>query len=98
MADPGRWGEQAELGSPALAVEAEPVAGEAEALAEQLGIGALAAHAAAEGRVVELAVAGVAHQAQHAVGAGGNVGAQPLLEPLPDLERQGAPPLTGGGP
>src|SRR5882724_9496673 len=88
IADPGRRAEQAELGPPALAVQAEPLAGEPKALGQELGIRALAAHAAAEGRVVELAVARVAHQAKHAVGALRHAGAEPLLEQLLDLERQ----------
>src|SRR5258708_25418647 len=45
------------VGMPVVAVEAEPRTGQAEALAQELGIGAVAAHAAAPVRIVELAAA-----------------------------------------
>src|SRR5690606_2004600 len=51
------------------AVEAQPLAGQPEALGKQVGELAFAAHAAAEAAVVILAATGLAHQAHHMGGS-----------------------------
>lgn len=61
-------------------MEAQAPAGQAEALGEQLGELAFAAHAAAEAAVVGLAAARLAHQAHDVLGALREMFAEPLLE------------------
>src|SRR6185437_2032302 len=54
--------------APVMLVEAEARAGEAEARAQELGIGAFALHAAAPARIVEAAAARALDQRQHVPG------------------------------
>src|SRR5438105_13617583 len=79
------------------AVTVQPVlaAGDVEALLHQLGIVAGAGHASAEARVVVLAAAHLAHDADHVLGALRVVLGEPFLEEI--LELVGQPHDHVGG-
>src|SRR5262245_30770560 len=72
----------------AVAVEPEPAAGDVEALRDQLGVVAGAAHACAEPRIVVLAAAQVVYDAHDVVGALRIVLREPFLEQVLELVRQ----------
>src|SRR5207237_9537262 len=80
-----------ELGRPApgaMAVETEFAAGDVEALLDQLGEVAGAAHARAEARVVVAAATHLAHDADHVRSALGIVRGEPFLGENTRLRRQ----------
>src|SRR5438552_15878271 len=81
-------GAAVELGAPpagTVLVQAVLAARDLEALGDQLGEVAGAAHARAEARIVVAAAAHLAHDADHVLGAPGIVRGEPLLEEVREL-------------
>ena len=70
------------------AVQAQTLAGELEALLDELGIGAGAAHPRSELGDVERSVAAVAELVQHVPGLGRKMAGQPFGEQVLQLQRQ----------
>src|SRR5690606_20301635 len=83
---------------PVPQAETELAARQLETLVDELGVTALADHAAAEGCVVELSGPGVAHQVEHVLRLAWGVRLQPFDEQILYLERQAQHHVAGAGP
>ncbi|KAG0923334.1 hypothetical protein G6F31_019551 [Rhizopus arrhizus] len=78
-----------------MAVQPELSGSHGETLAQQIGPDTGAAHAGAEIRVVAAAIAQVFNAVQHALGAVGEMGVQPVFEQGLDLPRQAQDGIAG---